>query len=627
MKKLCFFAILFVLFGSGFVTASHKRISAEPTGFVLALQIDTVALTKEDSIALAQAESLALLMGDSPSDVSGESIVTDSLFADTLIVDSLTVDSTLVDSAALKKIIPDSLIVGYMPPRTSWKYFEVKERSADDVLKLKTLYKKTLAEHNGALNAYDGWKVAFNSTKDRTLDMYLDGARMILSRYCADTLNHRYDRISEHRDELMELYDLAIFNLDALNAQLDKAKNKDTLSIAKFRGRQLRYYRDMTILDSIYNGDSANISISRDTLVNRINNDITHVRFLYPRYKDIVTSTDMNVDMSDIAQFAILADSRIVRDKETGLDRETRKANFEEDCVLVRSRVDSLIAYIENPASIIYKDDIYSGDVTVGRWFNSQKRPIDEALRFGEGRFIDVSNFEALENYWAEKFQKEGDYDEVINSPLENHKKSETYIQALRLKYDCEPSFELATKIFERSLLKAEQRNLKDDNFKDAISYLEKAFKFPDFSQQSSFAQAKLYMNMMKLQLTAKRTKSATTYLNKAKKACPDYPDVYYYEALLLSERNFGNAEYVRGVKFCAVYDLYEKSLNKLKALKGNPNSEIKAGIEEEDIKSQMSWCEKNFMSQGEAFANGIYESGKTKRKIGEYSTIVRWEP
>ena len=194
------------------------------------------------------AESMALMMDDSLSVVAPDTTLA---VADTTVA---VADTIQVDSVALKNIIPDSLIVGYMPERTSWKYFEVKERTDADVAKLKTLYKKALAEHNGALNAYDGWKVAFNSTNDRTLDMYLDGARMILSRYCADTLNHRYDRLSEHRDELMELYDLAIHNLDKLNAQLDMSKVKDTLSVAKFRSRQLRYYRDITVLDSIYNG-------------------------------------------------------------------------------------------------------------------------------------------------------------------------------------------------------------------------------------------------------------------------------------------------------------------------------------------------------------------------------------
>lgn len=637
MKRYCFFAIIFTLLSVAYTTAHDRNDRMEytiyPPHHVYA---DTTSMSQADSLALAMAESMAMMMDDSMFGELNDSVPAVQPDSAALVVqpDSTTlvaqVDSVAVDSAKLEKLIPDSLIVGYLPERTSWKYFEVKERSADDVQKLKTLYKKTMAEHNGALHAYDGWKVAFNSTKDRTLDMYLDGAKMILSRFCADTLNKRYDRLSEHRDELMELYDLAVFNLDALNAQLDKAKNKDTLSVAKFRGRQLRYYRDITMVDSIFNGDSTQTTISRDTLMNNINNDIRHLRFMYPRYKQIVTSTDMNIDMVDIAQFAILADIRIVRDREVGLDRETRKVNFEEDCELVRTRVDNLLAYIEDPASIIYKDDIYKDGVTIGRWFNSQRRPIDEALRYGEGRFIDASNFEALENYWAEKFQKEGDYDDVINSPLANHKKSETYIQALRLKYDVEPSFELARRISARSYEKADAHNAKDKNFADAITYLDRAFKFPEFKSQTPFAQARLYMNMARYQDEANRRSSTITYLNKAKSACPDYPEIYFMEADWVSKAKLGSNKFVNGVKYCAVYDLYAKALAKVKALASNPGSEIKTNLREDDIKDMMVWCEQYFPDAAEVFMQGWKEGEKYPLPIkggsngGKYNTVIR---
>ena len=622
MKRFCFFAIIFTMLSVAYTTARNRCGEVLYT-VCTPVCADTVSLSQADSLALAMAESMALMMDDSLSVVAPDTTL---VVADTTVA---VADTIQVDSVALKNIIPDSLIVGYMPERTSWKYFEVKERTDADVAKLKTLYKKALAEHNGALNAYDGWKVAFNSTNDRTLDMYVDGARMILSRYCADTLNQRYDRLLEHRDELMELYDLAIHNLDTLNAQLDMSKIKDTLSVAKFRSRQLRYYRDITMLDSIYNGDSTNLSISRDTLMNRINNDITHLRFMYPRYKEIVTSTDMNVDMVDIAMFAILSDIRIVRDKETGLKQDVRKANFEQDCELVRKRVDEIFAYIEDPASIIYKDDIYKDGVTIGRWFNSQRRPIDEALRYGEGRFIDVSNFESLENYWAERFQKEGDYDAVINSPLERHKKSETYIQALRLKYDVEPSFDLARRISTRSYEKAEVRTVKDKNFADAILYLERAFKFPEFKSQTTFAQARLYMNMARYQDEAGRRSSTITYIKKAKTSCPDYPEPYFMEADWVQKAKLGSNKFVNGVKYCAVYDLYAKALAKVKALSSNPDSEIKTNLKVSDIEDLMFWCEQYFPDAAEVFMQGWKEGEKYPLKSqaqlnGTYNTVIR---
>ena len=269
MKRYCFFVIIFTLLSVAYTTAHHRDGGMEYTVYPpLCVCADTTSMSQADSLALAMAESMAMMMDDSMFGELKDSVPAVQLDSTALVVqaDSTTLiaqaDSMAVDSAKLKNLIPDSLIVGYLPERTSWKYFEVKERSADDVQKLKTLYKKTMAEHNGALHAYDGWKVAFNSTKERTLDMYLDGAKMILSRFCADTLNKRYDRLSEHRDELMELYDLAVFNLDALNAQLDKAKNKDTLSVAKFRGRQLRYYRDITMVD-VHVGRCNNLLVSR----------------------------------------------------------------------------------------------------------------------------------------------------------------------------------------------------------------------------------------------------------------------------------------------------------------------------------------------------------------------------
>ena len=627
MKRFCFFAIIFTLLGVAYTTA-HNKSSSIPSAVYDIVYSDTTSTSQADSLALAQAEMLAMMM-------MADSLNTAAPDTTVAVADSMSVakaDSVAIDSASLKPAIPDSLIVGYMPERTSWKYFEVKERTDADVAKLKTLYKKALAEHNGALNAYDGWKVAFNSTNDRTLDMYVDGARMILSRYCADTLNHRYDRLSEHRDELMELYDLAIHNLDTLNAQLDMSKIKDTLSVAKFRSRQLKYYRDITMLDSIYNGDSTNMLLPRDTLTIRMNNDIDHVRFMYPRYKEIVTSTDMNIDMLDVAQFMILADSRIVRDRSVGLSQEVRKANFEQDRDLVRQRYADLIAYIEDPASIVYKDDLYSvrDGVTVGRWFKSQKIPIDEAIITGEGRFIDGSDPEALENYWAEKFQKDGDYDAVINSPLERHKKSETYIQALRLKYDVEPSFDLARRISTRSYEKAEVRTVKDKNFSDAITYLDRAFKFPEFKSQTPFAQARLYMNMARYQDEANRRSSTITYLNKAKSVCPDYPEIYFMEADWVSKAKLGSNKFVNGVKYCAVYDLYAKALAKVKALASNPGSEIKTNLREDDIKDMMVWCEQYFPDAAEVFMQGWKEGEKYPLPIkggsngGKYNTVIR---
>lgn len=621
MKKFSVVAIILILLG---LTYTNARVRIVSSDVCIALRADSVSqMSQADSLALAMAESMLQMMADSMAVSETDSI--------TIVAQP---DTLAVDSASLRSSVPDSLIVGYMPEKRVWKYFELKERSDKDAQMLKALYKRTQEEDKvtGSLNAYDIWKVAFNSTRNKSVDMYMDGIRMVMSKVLMDTMNHRYDRLSEHRDELMELYDHAVYNVDALNAQLDTAKNIDTLSVAKLRGRQLRYYRDITVMDSMHNSDSTHITESEWRI--KVNNDSLHVRFMYPRYKDILTSTDMTVDMADVALFAILADSRIVRDKEVGLSQNIRKKNFEEDCELVRKRVDELMVSINDPASVLTYDGFYSmsgkDTITIGRWFNSQKRPIDEALRNGEGRFIDASDFESLEKYWAEKYQKEGDYDAVINSPLAKHKKSETYIQALRLKFDVEPSFELARQISSRSYEKAEAHNLKDKNFSDALIFLERAFKFPEFNAQEPFAKARLYLNMARYQTEANRRSSTITYINKAKSVCPDYPEVYYLEADWVSKANLGNNKFANGVKYCAVYDLYAKALAKVKALNANPSSEIKTSLTENDLKDMMAWCESYFPEASEIFMQGYKEGDKFNLPIkggsngGKYPTVIR---
>ena len=568
MNRFCFFAIIFTLLSVAYTTASNRCCEVVYT---------VCTPVCADSVSFSQTDTLSVAVPD-----------TALVAADTTVA---VADSVLVDSMALTKIIPDSLVVGYIPPRTSWKYFNVQERSDEDVAKLKTLYKKTLAEHNGALNAYDGWKVAFNSTNDRTLDMYLDGARMILSRYCADTLNHRYDRLSEHRDELMELYDLAIHNLDKLNAQLDMSKVKDTLSVAKFRSRQLRYYRDITVLDSIYNGDSINRCMPKDTLMNIINNDITHLRFMYPRYKEIVTSTDMNVDMVDIAMFAILSDIRIVRDREIGLNQDTRKSNAYADTLLFISRRNELMAYIENPNNLLYKNHLYSNTgKTLGFHFANQNIAIEKVLMTMKSRFVDMSSFDNVEEYYAGVLEK-GDFDAVLNGPLEKFPQSEVYLLTMRYKYQKTPSFDLAKKIYERAKKKKDKKNAKEF----LVKYI--GFK-EEFNQLSAYTKSQYYVQLAMYEHEANKNTKALEYLNTAKKLCPGYPEIYFLEASCLNALLYRDSkihEEAAKRKYWFMYDLVAVALDKVKVINANSESEIKTSLNEEILNNKLKEYESYF--------------------------------
>ena len=196
-------------------------------------------------------------------------------------------------------------------------------------------------------------------------------------------------------------------------------------------------------------------------------------------------------------------------------------------------------------------------------------------------------------------------------------------------KYDIEPSFDLARRISTRSYEKAEAHNAKDKNFADAILYLERAFKFPEFKSQTAFAQARLYLNMARYQDEAKRRSSTIAYIKKAKSACPDYPEPYFMEADWVEKAKLGSNKFVNGVKYCAVYDLYAKALAKVKALETSADTEIRTNLKANDIEDLMFWCEQYFPDAAEVFMQGWKEGEKYPLKSqaqlgGTYNTVIR---
>lgn len=653
MKRYSFIAIIFALLGVAYTTA-HNKSAGIPFAVYDIVYSDTTSTSQADSLALAQAEMLAMMM-------MADSLNTAAPDTTVAVADSMSVakvDSVAVDSASLKPAIPDSLIVGYMPERTSWKYFSVKQRSADDVIKLKNLYKKKMEQDriSGTLNAYDVWKVAFKSTENRSLDMYMDGIKMLMSKVYADTMAHRYDRFAEHRDELMELYDLAIYNLEALNAQLDTAKNKDTLSVAKLRGQQLRYYRDITLMDSIFNGDSLNRFVSRDTLMEKINENMTHARFLYPRYKEIATSTDMNIDLADIAHFANQAYLKFFRDREIGLGQAVRKNNVFADSQLIAKRRDELMLSIENPNSILYKDDIYSGNATVKDWYDKQNRPIEEVL-LNIGILFPTNPCAVIEIYqkkWDDALMNNDreSFDKVVEEIVTYFAKNKLsefdgciglYKKALLEYRRLKPSYELEDRIANVSFyMKDMSEGL------TAINNMIDKFK-SDFKKKPIEEQANTYMLYVALCTDVEkggRPKNLTKrleYIKVVKEICPEHPDAYYYGARILLEevklKSGGYKKIAEIVKdenglsykdyeyYSAVCDRFIEARNKYDALKNNPETKIKARGKEESYNYYIEqYCptffvtvEENFMSKiagKEVVVDFGKYGGKQKTKI-----------
>ena len=283
-------------------------------------------------------------------------------------------DSIIAMPDSLNKEIatPDSLQHNTTEQKNKWKYFQVQERSPKDAYRFKALYKSMLREDgNNKHLAYDYWKTAFNSTEDRGIDMYINGLEIILSRIKTDTLNSRYDRISEHRDEIMELYDIAALNVDKLNAQIDKTKSKDTLSVAKLRSTQLNFYRQLTAWDSIYN---SNTKLNLSQWTNKFHNeDSVHANYIYSKYMDILHSSDTNIDIDDFLYIAMVIGTKA-----------KYETNINEDSILSHIRRDNELA-TKRMEDILYDPD----DPFKVKVYNNQKyQEMSQAMEWAEGQSI-----------------------------------------------------------------------------------------------------------------------------------------------------------------------------------------------------------------------------------------------
>lgn len=279
-------------------------------------------------------------------------------------------DSIIAMPDSLNKEIatPDSLQHNTTEQKNKWKYFQVQERSPKDAYRFKALYKSMLREDgNNKHLAYDYWKTAFNSTENRGIDMYINGLEIILSRIKTDTLNSRYDKISEHRDEIMELYDIAALNVDKLNAQIDKTKSKDTLSVAKLRSTQLNFYRQLTAWDSIYN---SNTKLNLSQWTNKFHNeDSVHANYIYSKYMDILHSSDINIDIDDFLYIAMVIGTKAKY--ETNINEDSILSHIERDNELATKRMEDILYDPDDPFKM-YSNQKYLEMLQAMEWAEGQ---------------------------------------------------------------------------------------------------------------------------------------------------------------------------------------------------------------------------------------------------------------
>ena len=555
-------------------------------------------------------------------------------------VDTLTTkaDSVAVDSVVKKSTVPDSLLIGYMPKVNEWKYFSPTELAPAQLEALRTLYKREYEEGldlSPPGELFNTWKLLFTSTPEKTLDLYVEGVSIIHSKIDIDTILHkRYDRMLEFRDELMELYDMAVSDIGRLNSQIDRTRSKDTLSVAKLRARQVYSYLEITAAHLAYTVDtmSKNKGKARQYILNEKKNR-EYAAFMYPRYKEMLKCGDLNIDMIHLYYFSILAKNRITLDKEVGLSQSERLGNFNEDKDLLLARADEIF---NAPELDLYATHDRTNK-PVFKAYEDFNSGISIALNQAAGLFLDNSNHEEIEKYYMERYKKgEGNdpafWETVLGSGLRNYIKSEVYYLVLEQKYKSEYTIDLAISLVKRAI---SMDNLIKDN--GAQHYCEEIFNMPDFYYLSVEEQVNIYMYAVVIYAEiAKKTPThrlakSFEYTNEVRKLCPQHPAPDYFDAvrLELMKNVFTRSNYIHSdlegeIFYCLIDDMYSESRRKLAIFNETmQGSNILPFVKESNLKSLKEY----FPKYEKAFMNGYDRGDKFTfdfRKYGKYTTTIR---
>ena len=605
------------------------------------LAVDSVAI---DTVALANMVPDSLAIGS----LAIDSLAMDSVAMDTLAVDSVAVDSIAVDSAALANMVPDSLLIGYMPKVKEWKYFKFQKLSQSELNALETLFKR---EYDKVLKVstpgklYDTWKLLFNGTADKTLDLYVQGVGIILSKINIDTITHkRYDRVLEYRDELMELYDMAVCDVEKLNTQIDRERSKDTLSVAKLRARQVYTYLDITAKYLQSTSDTAASDTYWRGYILSEKTTGEYATFMYPRYREMLTCNDPNIDMIHLHYFIGLARSKITLDRQVGLPLKRRADNFQADKELVLARADEIYNAPDLDFDATYNKDPKK---TILEAYNSYKEQISKVVREAEGNFLAHDDYEGLEKHYAERFQKEEGNNpefrrELLNSSLQRHYSSDIYIECLRKEYEATPSYELAKRIGDRFLRKylADKKDNKGNkqDLNDSFSYFKYAIGF--FSEETDDFQVaeKVSTYIRAIQVLSqssgiKDNKTKIKYIKEVENLYPEYPDAYFYEAELIREVAVGidnkNGKYSAAPYFIVACDLYNKCLNKIKEYNDIQEPLVKSNLTDKvaDINKLLQSSRSHIPSTREYHMEGYnhYVGTSGNIKYNGYSYKFTW--
>ena len=604
MRSLYIIFAVFLLCNIAVTGATSFDLHPQQHGMLSADTIDTVA--RRDSMVV---DSLAK-----------DSMVVDSLAKDSMVVDSLAKDSMVVDSLAKDSVaVVDSIITAPAKKRV-YVHFKEKPQPDSDQKKVKgfiALYKKNLSQKtiDGYVSAYTPWKGAFESCNQRTLDMYMDGIAILDCMVRKDTANRKYDKLTERREQMMELYDLAVDNIADLNAQIDRKRTADTLSVAKLRAAQFNKYRDCWVLDSIFN--------SKDTLHNKYNdqnrkywvtklaeNDSASLEFMYQLHKEIVFSADNNIYDPERYYFfaAFFKRYAIKKIKEYKTDNKYI-SNF------LKPEFESIIEYTTNKYSEYKK--IRKNEEDNSKILNNidaYEGRIASLLNDVKAGFIG-NDVEKLENHYNNLIAEQGGYNKKNSEDIINRNilsKTKVYYEALIWWYNNqEPSLDLALKIAKsaQSLKIYDQAAVWYGKIPD-----DELTKF-EFSVLPNAEKAKIHYYAALNYHQFNKTKYIGLKLDNLSAAIeyyPQYIDAYYFMGIYMQYyNNFKlegiNKETSTKIKYLFAYDQFAKALKVSEEVNESPEhtTEIRNDISKEDIMKAMNAAKSNWPTKEDFFDAG----------------------
>ena len=593
-----------ILLASLFVAAalpygiSARDINVCAAADSVSVAVDSASVAA-DSVAVA-ADSLSVAAVDS---------------VPVAVVDSITAtaDSAAVEAAIV--VIPSTI-----DSTAQLRYLKYRPAAPEDKRMLVSYYKNILFkganQGESYIKAFEPWREAFVADTNRSVDLYIDGVGIIAGCIACDTAQHNYGRMSELKWTLMELYDLAAADVDKLNAQLDKERNSDTLSVAKIRAQQMMYYRRYTQYDSIFNSTHHNVlnADNEKYWEDVIFKDSVHLSYMYPRYRDILVSNDDNLSVTHISHYAKIVYFKIIFDnRNLGVSRS--KELFVADKDLINSRVPGIVARADDK-------EILSNGKTQADYYAGLAEGLSSTLLMAESAFISGDDYVSLESYYRQRLLKDGNkvWQDILESSLANcHRQgywSKLYMEAMIYKYNNEypefikesgPTYELAIRIADYAM------ELKES--KAAMTYYDAAFAIPDFKDKSAYVQARAYLRMSQVMYNAGQGHSKCySYVKKGIDVCPEYPELYVMEAILLNDYlikyqknllTYNDGSFRFRTSFIAVYELYSEAIRRADALSSIGDAEVTTSINKEAIRNAMSKLEYNFPEENDIFQRG----------------------